>query len=121
MNLRGEQLSQALQGVAIKASVQGDAAAGAFAQWAAGANVSGRAVKGLTDDVKARLGGIAGRQMELLTVQAEKQHESFLALFSGLKVDKFEKAHLSVTKLLSQSTNSGKALKTIVTLALQPL
>lgn len=121
MHLRGANLTAALEGVAMKASVQGDAQASMFAQWAAGANMTGQSVKRLADDVKARLGGIAAAQMLSLTVQAEKQHESFAALFSGLKIEAFLKGQAAVKGLLSQSTNSGKALKAILTTMLQPL
>jgi hypothetical protein len=121
MGLRGANLSSALEGVAIKASVQGDAAASAFAGWAAGAAMTGHSVKKLSDDVKARLGGVAAAQMQSLTVQTEKQKEAFDALFSGLNVNKLEKASAETNALLSQTTNSGKALKAVMTSLLQPL
>ncbi len=121
MNLRGTNLQAALEGVAIKATTQGDAAAGAFGQWAAGANLAGRSVRALADDVKARLGGVAQAQMLSLGVQTAKLHESFDALFNGLKIEGFLKAKSEVFALFSQATNSGKALKALLTALLQPL
>ncbi len=121
MGLRGDNLSAALEGVAIKSSVQGEAQASMFAGWAAGAARTGQSVRRLADDVKARLGGVAAAQMLSLTVQAQKQHESFDALFTGLKIEGFLKGQKAVRDLLSQSTNSGKALKQMLDLLLQPL
>lgn len=121
MQLRGQNLQDALEGVAIKSSVQGDAAAQSFAGWAAGANMTGQSVRKLSDDVKARLGGIAQRQMLSATVQAEKMHEATASLFSGLKIEEYLKGQGAVNDLLKQSTNSGKALKAMLTTLLQPI
>lgn len=121
MGLRGENLSAALEGVAIKATAQGDAAAGAFAGWAAGAAMSGQSVRKLANDVKARLGGIAAKQMLALDVQSQKLHESFNALFTGIRIEGLLKGLGSITSLLSQSTRSGQALKVITEIMLKPL
>lgn len=119
--LRGQQLTYALEGAAIKASAQGDEAASAFMGWAAGANMAGQSVKKLSDDVKARLGRIVTAQMLDLNVQVEKLHESFAVLFSGLNIEGFLRAMYGVTSLFSQSTRSGQALKEIVGVMLKPL
>jgi len=120
MNLRGQNLSAALEAVSIKASTQGDAAAGAFAQWAAGANMAGGSVKRLADDVKARLGGVAKAQMLSLGVQTEKQHEAFDMLFEGLKIESFLGALANLRGLLTQNTESGRGLKAMLTAMIQP-
>lgn len=121
MGLRGTNLTAALEAVAIKSTVQGDAAAHAFAGWAAGAALTGQSVTRLADNVKARLGGIAQKQMESLTVQAVKQKEAFNALFNGINVDAYVKAKKTVSDLLSQSTASGRALKALLTSIVQPI
>jgi hypothetical protein len=121
MGLRGTNLEAALEGVAIKASTQGDAQAHAFGQWAAGAALTGRSVRALSDDVKARLGGVAAKQMLSLTVQAQKQQEAFAALFSGIDIEPFLAAKKTILDLFSQSTASGRALKQIIQLVVQPL
>lgn len=121
MHLRGDNLAAALEGVAIKAAVQGDAQAKMFAGWAAGAALTGRSVRALSDDVKARLGGIAAQQMLSLDVQAQKMRESFDALFTGLKIERLLEGLNSITSLLSQSTATGRALKAMLEVALQPL
>jgi len=121
MGLRGANLEQALEGVAIKAQVQGEAAATAFAGWAAGAAMAGGSVKALTDDVKARLGGIAAKQMLSLGVQSKKLGESFDALFSGLKIEGVLRGLASVTTMFSQAHASGQALKSMITVMFGPL
>lgn len=121
MGLRGDALSKTLEGVAIKSAVQGEEAANAFAGWAAGAALTGRSVDKLVDNVKARLGGVAAKQMQSLTTQTLKQKEAQDALFSGLDVDAWLAAWKGVRDLLSQATASGRALKLMVTTLLQPL
>lgn len=121
MGLRGQNLSDALEGVAIKAAAQGDAAAHAFAGWAAGAALTGRSVRKLTDDVKARLGGIAQRKLLDLDVQTEKLHESFSMLFAGLKIEGLLGALNELRQLFSQNTASGRALKALIEALFNPM
>jgi hypothetical protein len=121
MGLRGQNLSDALEGVAIKAAVQGDAAAQAFAGWAAGAALTGRSVRKLADDVKARLGGIAQRKLLDLDVQTEKLRESFGVLFQDLKIEGLLGALREVNQLFSQNTATGRALKALVEALFNPM
>lgn len=121
MGIRGTNYAKALEGAAIKTAVQGEAAGHAFAGWAAGAALTGRSVDRLVDNVKAKLGGIAQRQMSSLTVQTLKQKEAQDALFGGLEMDAYLDAWKGVKDLLTQATASGRALKVIVTSVLQPL
>jgi len=121
MHLRGQNLANALEAVAIKATTQGDAQARMFAGWAAGAALSGRSVKALADDVKARLGGIAARQLLSLDVQAAKLRESFAMLFSGLKLEPFLRALRQVTEMFSLNAATGRALKALLETMFQPL
>lgn len=119
--LRGQNLEDALEAVSIKASVQGEAAASAFAGWAAGTALAGGSVRKLADDVKARLGPIAARQMLGWDVQTKKLRESFSALFNGLKLEPLLRGLRQVTELFGQSSESGKALKHLVGFLFQPL
>lgn len=121
MGLRGDALTKTLEGVAIKSATQGEEAANTFAGWAAGANLAGHSVDKLVDNVKARLGGIAQKQMQSLTVQTMKQKEAQDALFSGLDIDKWLGGWKDVRDLLTQATASGRALKLMVSSLLQPL
>ena len=121
MGLRGKNFSSALEGVALKASVYGDAAGHAFANWAANAALTGQSVQKLTDRVKSQIGGVAQKQMASLAVQAMKAKEGFDALFSAIKVDAFLNAKKTVTDLLSQGLASGQALKTLMGSIVQPM
>lgn len=118
--VRGDNLSQALEGAAIKGSVS-DALGQRFAGWAAQIAVTGGSVRALTQDVKARFGGVVQQQMASLTAQTAKMHEGFAALTTGLRVEPLLKGMLAVKQLFTQSTNSGKALRAMVTTMLQPL
>ncbi len=86
-----------------------------------GAAMAGHSVRALSDNVKARLGGIAARQMLSLGVQTAKMREHFAVLFRDIKVEGFLKALQTITSLFSQSTASGRALKTLAETILQPL
>jgi hypothetical protein len=121
MGLRGQNLKDALGAVGTVAATQGDEFASRTAQMAAGINMAGGSVKKLADDVKARLGGIAARQMLSLGTQAEKLQESFAMLFSGVNIDGFLEALHGVLNLFSQSTASGRALKALIEGTFGPL
>lgn len=121
MGLRGQNLTDALEGMAIKAQTQGEAQASLFASMAAGASMAGQSVRKLSEDVKARLGGIAARQMLSLSVQTAKMREHFAVLFRDIKVEGFLKALQTITSLFAQSTASGRALKMLAETLLQPL
>lgn len=119
--LRSGNLQAALEGLAIVESTQGSEAAAAFKARAMGAALYGTSIKKLSDDVKARLGGIAKQQMLSLDVQQRKLRENLQLLFKDVKIDGFLKALNSLTELLSQSTASGRALKAMVDTLLTPL
>lgn len=121
MGLRGANLTEALEGMAIVASVQGDGMARRFAGMAAGAARAGGSVRALADDVRSRLGGLAARRMLSLDVQTQRLHQNLERLFSGLRLEGFLSAIRDVADLFSQSTVSGRALKAVVEAMLQPL
>lgn len=121
MGLRGGDLQEALEGVAITASVQGDAMARRFAGMSAAAIRTGGSVRRLADDVRARLGGIAQRQARGLDRQMERLRGNVARLFSGLRIDGFLNALHEVTSLFSQSSASGRALKQIFEALFNPL
>jgi hypothetical protein len=114
MGLRGKNLAEALEGASITAAVQGDAQAQLFMNWAAGANMTGQSVKRLADDVRARLGGIARKQMLSLSVQSMKLRENFAALFRDVKIEGFLELLNSVVELFGQGQEVGRAWKTIM-------
>jgi hypothetical protein len=119
--LRGKNLALALEGTAIKASALGDAAGSGFAGWAVAMGRTGVSLQRLTDDVKARFGGVVQKQMSSLAVQLQKQKEGWASLFSGLDIDPFLEAMRRLRGLFSQNEASGRALKQLMTVLLQPL
>jgi hypothetical protein len=119
--LRGGNLQKALEGISIVASTQGPGEAARFKAMALGIGLAGGSIKQLTDDVKARLGGIAQAQMLSLSTQATKLKEDLATLFNDIKLDGFLKALRSVTSLFSQNQATGRALKTILETLFSPL
>jgi hypothetical protein len=121
MNMRGVALTQALEGLATVQSAAGEEQRAFYQQLYVGAARSGVAIKKVSDDIKARFGGVAAAQMLSLGVQSKKLKENFNALFRGVKVEAFLTALKSVTDLFSQNTASGRALKQILEVTMQPL
>jgi len=119
--LRGQNLADALEAVAIKASTQGSAAASRFAGLAASISLAGGSVNGLADDIRARLGPIAARQMLSWTVQTKKLKEGFASLFGGLNVEPLLRGLKQVTELFTLNTASGRALRGMIDGLFQPL
>lgn len=121
MGLRGENLKQALTGAEMKMSVQGEAAARRWIGYAATVQMAGGAVKKMTDRVKADIGGIHMRMLMDAEVQSKKLKESYDALFNGLNIESYLGAWKDINDLVSQSTESGQALKAVIETLIQPL
>lgn len=121
MRFRGENLSQALEGVALAMQVQGDRGAARFLAQASAINRTGGEVRRLTEDYQARLGPIARRQMLALDMQTRRLHQNLERLFSGLRIESFLTGLQGVLSVFSQTTSSGRALKRIVESLFQPL
>lgn len=121
MGLRGQNLRLTLQGMATTAAVNGETQARAFAGMAAGANLTGQSIKALSDDVKARLGGIAKAQLLSLGTQAAKVRENFGMLFKDLKIDKLLEAIGGITRMTSGTSYLGAAMRRVVTNGIQPI
>lgn len=119
--LRSGNLQAALEGLAVVESAQGKEAADAFKARAIGAALYGTSVKKLSDDVKARLGGIAKAQMLSLDVQTRKLKENVAGLFRDIKIEKLLEGISVIASMFSQSTASGRALKALIDTLLQPL
>jgi hypothetical protein len=121
MGLRGKQWASALEGMTMKAAVQGDAQAQMFASWAAGTALMGGSVDRLTDRVKSRLGGIAKAQMLDATVQSRKLQESFDSMFRTVDIEPLLKAKASLFSMFSQASASGRYLSELLGRIVQPL
>lgn len=121
MGLRGQNLSDALEGVAIKASTQGQAAASQFMGLAQSIALTGGSVKALSDKVKQRLGGIAAKQMLSLGVISSKLKENFGRLFDLLPIEGVLKSFQSLASMFSLSTVTGQGLKTLMDTIFAPI
>lgn len=119
--LRGANLSDALEGLSIAQSVQGDRGAARFRAMAVSIARTGGSVRRLSDDVRARLGGIAARQALGFGRQLERLQESVARIFADVRIEGFLQALHSVVSLFSQSTETGRALHTLVGVIFSPL
>lgn len=118
--LRGANLEDALEGLSIAQSVQGDRGAARFRAMAVSIARTGGSVRRLTDDYRTRLGGIATRQAMGLDRQMERLRESVGRIFGDVRIEGFLTGMHSVLNLFSQSTITGRALHQIATTLLSP-
>lgn len=119
--LRSGNLQAALEGLAIAESTQGAEGAAQFKARALGAALYGGSVKKVSDDIKARLGGVAKAQMLSLDVQTRKLRENMNLLFKSLRIEKLLEGISVITSMFSQSTAAGRALKAMIDGFFQPL
>jgi Skp family chaperone for outer membrane proteins len=121
IGLQGPELERALESMGIVAGTQGDAAAQSFFTTAAEMKKAGANVDKLSAKIKTQLGGVAAQRMKSLEVQAQKTKESFGKLFDGVQIDKWLDAWQELNTLISQSTASGRALRTLMEMMIQPV
>ena len=112
--LRGRDLTDALDGLSIAQAVQGDRGAARFRAQAIGAARLGQSVRAVADDVRARLGPIATRMSLSWERQTSRLQEAFSGLFSGLHVEGPLGAFRDLVSLFSQSSATGRALRSII-------
>lgn len=120
LGLRGGNFTAALEGMAIRGEVLGDRYAQSFAGMAAAAARSGRSVRALADDVKARLGDLASQKIQALDVQTRKWRENMDALFRNVKIDGFLKLMTAFVKTFSQASVTGRAMAGILERMFEP-
>lgn len=120
LGLRGGNFTAALEGMAIRGEVLGDRYAQSFAGMAAAAARSGRSVRALADDVKARLGDLASQKLQALDVQTRKWGENMDALFRNVKIDGFLKLMTAFVKTFSQASVTGRAMGGILERLFEP-
>lgn len=118
---RGKNFDTILEAASIKASALGKAAGSAFAGFAVSVGIAGGSVKRAAQDIKNRFGGVVQQQMKSLQVQTLKQKEAFDSLFSGINIEPLLTAKKRLADFFSQNEASGRALKQLMTLILQPL
>jgi hypothetical protein len=118
--LRGDNLSQALEVSALRASVLGDASAEAWAGTASSIALAGGSVRKFADQTRARLGGIAAKQMLALPVIAAKLEESLGKIFDGVNIEGFLQGLKDVADLFDKSTATGRAMQVVLGGIFQP-
>lgn len=119
--LRGSELTDALEAVTDASSVQGQESARRLLGTMRAAHQAGRSVRGLADDVRSRLGGIARRQALGLDVQVRHLREDLGHLFDGLRLDGFLRGMREVLQIFSQQHAVGRALATVMRVIFRPM
>lgn len=120
-HFRGEALKEALDAAAIKMSTQGTEQANMWIGYAEAINRTGGNVTKFAQNVKNQLGGLAARQLLGADAQARKLQESYAALTTDIDIGPLQKARAEFNALFSQSTASGRALKQLLSLIIQPV
>lgn len=108
--LSGDEFQTSLQGVALAADVQGEAAAGAFAKTAIATNKAGKSVDVLYRKLDAKLGKQAQAKLLATAASAERLESNIGHLFDGLKVDGLLAAQAAFNDMFDVSSSSGKIL-----------
>ncbi len=119
--LAGEELTQAVEAMGIAAMVQGERGAQRFRALAFQARLTGGSVADLAEAYRNRLGPIARRQMLSLDNQTERFRKNLDRLFDGVAIEGFLSALDEVLSLFSQTTATGRALKSIIEILFTPL
>lgn len=115
----GAELESALEAVSIAAAVGADQ--NKLLKDLETAKKLGQSVSKIADDVKAKWGGVAAKQMLSFSTQVSKAKENIGAIFAGVKIEPFLEGMRSVLDLFSQSSSTGRALKAIAETMLNPL
>jgi len=121
LGIRGRAAEDALEALSIAQAVQGDRGRRRLMMLVRQAGHSEGAMRNLSERVRKELGGNAAMQMRSLAMISTKLRESFNALFTGVNIEPLLRGLRRLSRLLSQSTESGRALRAIVTVMLGPL
>lgn len=119
--LRGDALTEAVEAMGLAAMVQGERGANRFRALAVNARLAGGNVSDLAARYRDELGPMARRVMLSLENQTTKLNKNLARLFGGLNTEPMLSALDSVGSLLSQSTASGRALKSLFEALFQPI
>lgn len=121
LGIRGRGAEYALEALSLAQAVQGDFGRQRLMRLVRGAGHSEEAMRNLAERVRKELGGIAGGQMRALGMIAMKLKESFQALFKGVNITPLLDGLFELSDLFKQSTQTGRALKEIMEVLLEPL
>ena len=120
LGIRGRAAESALEALSIAQAVQGDRGRQRMMMLVRMAGHSEGAMADLAERVRKELGGNAAAQMRSLTMISTKLRESFQALFTGLNLTPLLSGLFRLSQLLSRNTDSGRALRAIMTAVLTP-
>ncbi len=118
LGIRGRGAEDALEALSLAQAVQGDRGRQRLMMLVRMAGHSERAMANLSARVRKELGGVAGAQMRSLSMLSTKLRESFQALFAGVPIERLLSGLYRLSQLLSQNTESGRALRTILSTVL---
>lgn len=113
LGIRGRAAEDALEALSIAQAVQGDRGRQRLMMLVRMAGHSEGAMANLAARVRKELGGNAAAQMRSLSMIGTKLRESLSALFTGVNIAPLSDGLYRLTRLLSQSTESGRALRAI--------
>jgi hypothetical protein len=114
LGIRGNAAEDALEALSIAQAVQGERGRQRMMMLVRMAGHSEGAMRNLAERVRKELGGNAAAQMRSLSMISTKLRESFQALFSGVPIENLLGGLFRLTQLLSQNTESGRALRSIL-------
>jgi hypothetical protein len=118
MGIRGRAGEDALWSLSTAMAAQGEQGARRLMPLIRMAGHSEKAMADLRARVQKELGGIAAAQMRSLTMISTKLGESFQALFEGVNIEPLLSGLYRLSQLFSQNTESGRALRTILSTVL---
>jgi len=118
LGIRGRAAEDALEALSIAQAVQGDLGRQRLMMLVRMAGHSEGAMRNLSMRVRKELGSVAAAQMRSLTMISTKLGESLRALVAGVKIDTLLGGLYRLSRLLSQSTESGRALRAILSTVL---
>lgn len=121
LGIRGRAAESALEALSLAQAVQGDVGRQRLMMLVRQAGHSEGAMADLAARVRKELGSVAGGQMRALGMIAMKLRESFQALFTGIDIQPILDGLFRLSQLFSRNSNSGRALRSIMTALFGPL
>jgi hypothetical protein len=118
LGIRGRAAEDALEALSIAQAVQGDLGRRRLMMLVRMAGNSEGAMRNLAERTRRELGGIAMQQMMSLSMITTKLQESFQALFADIPIAPLLAGLYRLSQLFSQNTESGRALRAILTTVL---
>jgi hypothetical protein len=118
LGIRGRAAEDALEALSIAQAVQGDVGRRRLMTLVRMAGHSEGAMRNLAERTRRELGGIAMQQMRSLSMITTKLQESFQALFADIPIAPLLAGLYRLSQLFSQNTESGRALRAILTTVL---